>query len=130
MPLIDFVVFSQVFVHPDWDEPCFSVMHFFIKIVWQQRSGINIFHDTFFFFIIQTLDARQQEYDDSMMSDSTINYIGSGDNRQLNIGGGIRLESDDEDLNVSGSGSGDGSGLAETGVNVKIAPRRFSFYII
>ena len=70
----------------------------------------------------QTLDARQQEYDDSMMSDSTINYIGSGDNRQLNIGGGIRLESDDEDLNVSGSGSGDGSGLTETGVNVKIAP--------
>ena len=84
---------------------------------------------TLFFFIIQTLDARQQEYDDSMMSDSTIYKIGSGD-RQLDIGGGIHLETDDEDLNGSGSGSGDGSGRDKSGVDENIAPRRFSFYII
>jgi len=84
-------------------------------------------HDTVFLGVFfQTLDAREQEYED-MMSDSTIYKIGSGD-RQLNIGGGIHLETDDEDLNGSGSGSGEGSGQDESDRDV--APRRFSFYII
>lgn len=54
-----------------------------------------------------TLEAEQQAYKDSMMSDTSITRYGSGD---MNYAGGIRLETDDEDLEGTGSGSGDGSG--------------------